>query len=185
MIPARTSHQRSAAAGDARHPASFSHFGVLDVLSSTTPRPARPGRSPQRRPWRAPWPCMPGAATTAMSSIAEERQRRRQGHGAATLRADGGRGRSHRCSSSTMLGHRLPSRASTSAREPHRRTALGAPAGPLGRERHWIQHLAGLATKPGEKYGPGACPSCENSRFLLTYRSLLALGGQWRIHESL
>jgi len=64
------------------------------------------------------------------SSIAEERQRRRRGHAAATLRADGGRGRSLRCSSSTMLGHRLPPRALISTHETHRRTALGDPAGP-------------------------------------------------------
>jgi len=37
---ARTSHQLPAAAGDAPHPTGFSHFGVLDVLSSTTPRPS-------------------------------------------------------------------------------------------------------------------------------------------------
>jgi len=92
--------------------------------------PARSGRGPQYRPLRAPWPRIPGAATMAMSSIAEERQRRSRGHGAATLRADGGRGRSLRCSSSKMLGHRLPPRALISAHEPHRRTALGAPAGP-------------------------------------------------------
>jgi len=94
-----------------------------------------------------------GAATTAMSSIAEERQRRRGGHAAATLRADGGRGRSLRCSSSTMLGHRLPPRTLTSAREPHRRAALGAPAGPLGRKPHWARHLADHATKAGEICG--------------------------------
>ena len=133
---ARPSHQLSATAGDAPHPAPFSHFGVLDVLSSTTPRPARPGRSPQRRPLRAPWPRIPGVTTTAMSSIAEERQRRRRGHAAATLRADRGRGRSLCCSSSTMPGHRLPPRALTSPREPHRRTTLGAPAGPLDRRPH-------------------------------------------------
>jgi len=79
----------------------------------------------------------------------------REGHkprsGAVTLRADGGRGRSRRCSSSTMLGHRLPPRALISAHEPHRRTALGTPAGPLGRKPHWARHLAALATKPGEK----------------------------------
>ena len=34
------SHQLSAAAGDAPHPAEFSRLGVLDVLSSTTPRPS-------------------------------------------------------------------------------------------------------------------------------------------------
>ncbi len=39
-----TSHRLSAAASDAPHPAVFSHFGVLDVLSSTTPRPS--GRKP-------------------------------------------------------------------------------------------------------------------------------------------
>jgi lipoate-protein ligase A len=37
---ARISHQLPAAAGDAPYPAGFSHFGVLDVLSSTTPRPS-------------------------------------------------------------------------------------------------------------------------------------------------
>ena len=47
--------------------------------------------------------------------------------GAVTLRADGGRGRSLRCSSSTMLGHRLPPRALISTHETHRRTALRDP----------------------------------------------------------
>jgi hypothetical protein len=41
---ARTSHQLSAAAGGAPHPAVFSRLGVLGVLSSTTPRPS--GRKP-------------------------------------------------------------------------------------------------------------------------------------------
>ncbi len=41
---ARTSHQLPAAAGDAPHPVVFSHFRVLDVLSSTTPLPS--GRKP-------------------------------------------------------------------------------------------------------------------------------------------
>ena len=50
-----------------------------------------------------------------------------------------------------MLGHRRPPRALTSAREPHRRTALGAPAGPHGQKLHWERHLAALATKDGEK----------------------------------
>jgi len=36
----RTSHQLPATAGDALHPAGFSRIGVLDVLSSTTPRPS-------------------------------------------------------------------------------------------------------------------------------------------------
>ena len=36
----RTSHQLSATDGDAPHPAVFSRLGVLDVLSSTTPRPS-------------------------------------------------------------------------------------------------------------------------------------------------
>jgi len=36
----RISHQLSAADSDAPHPAEFSHLGVLDVLSSTTPRPS-------------------------------------------------------------------------------------------------------------------------------------------------
>jgi hypothetical protein len=37
---ARISHQLPAAADDAPHPAVFSRLGVLDVLSSTTPRPS-------------------------------------------------------------------------------------------------------------------------------------------------
>ncbi len=37
---ARTSHQLSATAGDAQRPAVFSRLGVLDVLSSTPPRPS-------------------------------------------------------------------------------------------------------------------------------------------------
>ncbi len=44
---ARTSHQLSAAAGDAQHPAPFSRLGVLNVLSSTPPRPS------DRKPHRA------------------------------------------------------------------------------------------------------------------------------------
>ncbi len=39
------SHQLPATAVDAPHPAGFSRFGVLDVLSSTTPRPS--GRKPR------------------------------------------------------------------------------------------------------------------------------------------
>ena len=150
---ARIFHHVATTTRDMSQSASFAPIGVLDVLSSTTPRPARSGRGPQCRPLRAPWPRIPGAATTAMFSIAEERQRRSRGHAAATLWADGGRGRSLRCSSSTMLGHRLPPRALTSAREPHRRAALVAPAGPLGRKRHISRHLAGLATRRGEKSG--------------------------------
>ena len=41
----RTSHRLPAATADAPHPAGFSRFGVLDVPSSTPPRPARPGRA--------------------------------------------------------------------------------------------------------------------------------------------
>jgi flavin-dependent dehydrogenase len=43
---ARISHQLPATAVDAPHPARFSRIGVLDVLSSTTPRPS--GRKPSR-----------------------------------------------------------------------------------------------------------------------------------------
>ena len=149
--PACTSHQSPAAAADVPHPAAFSRFGVLDVLSSTTPRPARPGQGPEYRPLRAPWPWILGAVTTAISFISEERQRRSGGHGAATLRADGGRGRSLRCLSSKMHGHRLPPRALISAREPHRRTLLGTLAGPLSRKRRWARHLAALELKTDEK----------------------------------
>ena len=39
-ILARISHQFSAAAGDAQHPAVLSHLGVLNVRSSTLPRPS-------------------------------------------------------------------------------------------------------------------------------------------------
>jgi len=42
----RISHQLSAAASDTPHPAEFSRLGVLDVLSSTTPRP-----SDRKRRW--------------------------------------------------------------------------------------------------------------------------------------
>ena len=88
-------------------------------------------------------------------SIAEERERRRRGHAAATLRADGGRGRSLRCSSSMMLGHRLPPRALISARETHRRTALGDPAGPRGR---------GARTRGTLRRAFGACVSPPPAR---------------------
>jgi len=44
--PVRISHQLPATAVDAPHPAGFSRIGVLDVLSSTTPRPS--GRKPSR-----------------------------------------------------------------------------------------------------------------------------------------
>jgi hypothetical protein len=37
---ARIIHQLSAAGSDAPHPAALSHLGVLDVLSSTPPRPS-------------------------------------------------------------------------------------------------------------------------------------------------
>ncbi len=40
LYQARSSHQLSAAAGDARHPARLSHLRVLDVLSSTPARPS-------------------------------------------------------------------------------------------------------------------------------------------------
>ena len=43
-VPARTAHQSPAAAADAPHPAMFSPLGVLDVPSSTPPRPS--GRKP-------------------------------------------------------------------------------------------------------------------------------------------
>ena len=129
-----------------------------NVPQVRAPRPARSGWGPQYCPLRAPWVRILGAATTAMSFIAEERQRRSRGHAAATLWADGGRGRSLRCSSSTMLGHRLPPRALISTHETHRRTALGTPAEPLGREPHWARHLGALATKPGEICGPSVEP---------------------------
>ncbi len=45
-ILACISHQPSAAADDAQRSAVFSHLGVLDVPSSTTPRPS--GRKPRR-----------------------------------------------------------------------------------------------------------------------------------------
>ena len=129
----------------------FSPIGVLDVLSSTTPRPARPGRSPQCRPLRAPWPRILGAGTMAMSP-----HRR----GAATTktgpwrRNPPGRWGSRPISSLLVVDDArasTPPRALTSAREPHRRTALGAAAGSLGRKQHISQHLAALATGRGEK----------------------------------
>jgi len=150
LLPTRISHQLSAAACDAPHPAVFSRLGVLDGLSSTTPRPARPGRGPQRRPLRAPWPRILGAATTAMSF-----HRR----GAATTktgpwrRNPSGRWGSRPISSLLVVDDArasTPPRALTSVRGPRRRTALGDPAGPLGRKHHWARHLAALATRPHE-----------------------------------
>jgi len=149
----RISHQLSAAGADAPHPAVFSRLGVLDVPQVRAPRPRGPAGAPSVVRCVRHGSGFQAPRRRRCPSIAEERQRRRRGHAAATQRADGGRGRSLRCSSSKMLGHRLPSRASTSAREPHRRTALGAPAGPLGRKPHRARHLAALATKPGEICG--------------------------------
>jgi len=40
IVLAHISHQLSAAASDEQHPTGFSHLRVLDVLSSTTPRPS-------------------------------------------------------------------------------------------------------------------------------------------------
>ena len=148
---ARISHHVATAARDMPQSAAFSPIGVLDVLSSTTPRPARPGRNPRRRPLRAPWPRILGAATTAMSL-----HRR----GAATTktgpcrRNPSGRWGSRPISSLLVVDDArasTPPRALTSAREPHRRTAPGAPAGPLGRKRHISRHLAALATRRGKK----------------------------------
>jgi len=45
-VLARLSHRLSTTAGDAQHPAAFSQIGVLDVLSSTPPRP-----SDRKRRW--------------------------------------------------------------------------------------------------------------------------------------
>jgi hypothetical protein len=39
-VPARLSRQLSTTAGDVQHPAAFSQIEVLDVLSSTPPRPS-------------------------------------------------------------------------------------------------------------------------------------------------
>ena len=140
------SHQLSTAVGEPPHPAVLFHLQVLDLPSITPARPVRSGRAPQYHPLRAPWSRIQGPATTAMSFIAEEWERRRRDHAAATLRADGGRSRYLRCSSSTMHGHQLPPRALISPHEPHRRTALENPARPLGRKPHWARHLAALAT---------------------------------------
>jgi len=147
------SHHIATAARDMARSAVFSRLGVLDVLTSTTPRPGRPGRSPRCRPLRAPWPRIPGAVTTAMSL-----HRR----GAATTktgpwrRNPSGRWGSRPISSLLVVDD---ARASTSSSRldlgsrAHRRTALGAPAGPLGRKPNWARHLADLATKAGEKCG--------------------------------
>ncbi len=131
----------------------FSRLGLLDVPQVRAPRPRGPAGAPSivRRVRHGPGSKAP--RRRRCRSIAEERQRWKRGHAAATLRADGGRGRSPRCSSSMMLGHRLPPRALTSAHEPHRRTALVAPAGPPGRKPNCARHLAALATKPGEICG--------------------------------
>ncbi len=143
----------STTAGDAPHPAVFSHVGVLDVLSSTTPRPARPGRSPQGRPLRAPWPRLLGAATTAMFLHRRGVSTTKTG---PCRRNPSGRWGSRPISSLLVVDDArasTPPRALISTREPHRRTALGAPAGPLDRKPHRERHLANLATKPGQGCG--------------------------------
>ena len=147
------SHQLPATAGDAPHPAGFSRLGVLDVLSSTPPRPSRSGRSPQCRPLRAPWPRILGAATTAMSLHRRGTATTKTG---PCRRNPSGRWGSRPISSLLVVDDArasTPPRALTSTREPHRRTALGAPAGPLGPKHPWAQHLAALATKGGEICG--------------------------------
>jgi len=147
--------------------ATFSRFGVLDGLSSTTPRPARPGRSPQYRPLRAPWPRILGAATTAMSL-----HRR----GAATTKTEpwrrnpSGRWGSRPISTFLVVDDArasTPPLALISARGPHRRTAPGAAAGPLGRKRRISRHLAGLATRRGEICGLGREPGVHNLSSLM------------------
>jgi hypothetical protein len=131
----------------------FLASGCSTYCRVRAPRPTRPGRRPQRRPLRAPWTRILGAATTAMFL-----HRR----GAATTKAGPcrrnplGRWGSRPISALLVVDDArasTPPRALTSAREPHRRTALGTPAGPLGRKPRWAQHLAALATKPGEICG--------------------------------
>jgi hypothetical protein len=55
---ARTSHPLSAADGDAQHTAVLSHLRVLDVLSSTPPRPSN--RNPHRAQHLAALATKPG-----------------------------------------------------------------------------------------------------------------------------
>ena len=142
----RRAHRTRAGGGETQAPEAR-----RNVPQVRAPRPARPGQGPQRRPLRAPWVRIRGAATTAMSL-----HRR----GAATTktgpcrRNPSGRWGSRPISSLLVVDDArasTPPRALTSAREPHRRTALGAPAGPLGRKHRWARHLAALAMKPGEK----------------------------------
>jgi len=79
-------------------------------------------------------PCPP--ASSVACAMGADSRRRDDGDVPPSPRSgneEGGdmrRGRSLRCSSSTMLGHRLPPRALISTHETHRRTALGDPAGP-------------------------------------------------------
>ena len=129
----------------------FLASGCSTYCRVRAPRPTRPGRRPQRRPLRAPWTRILGAATTAMFL-----HRR----GAATTKTGTcrrnplGRWGSRPISALLVVDDArasTPPRALTSARESQRRTALGAPAGPLGRKPRWARHLAALATKPGEK----------------------------------
>src|SRR5437879_9439338 len=56
---------------------------------------------------RAQWPRILGGTREQCSFIVTEERRRRRGHSAATLRADGGCGRSRRRDSSAMNEHRL------------------------------------------------------------------------------
>ncbi len=91
-ILACISHQPSAAADDAQSSAGFSHFGVLDVPSSTTPRPS--GRKPRRAMHLADLAteageiCRPGISSKAPSTRYRYREARL----------------SHRCSSRGRRG---------------------------------------------------------------------------------
>ena len=167
------SHQLSAAVGYAPHPAGFSRLGVFDVLSITTPSPARPGRSPQRRPLRAPWPRTLGAATTAMSFHRRGEATTKTG---PWRRNPSGRWGSWPISALLVVDDArasTPPRALTSTREPRRRTALGAPAGPLGRKNHWVRHPAALATKAGEK--------CRLTNISISFLSAVRQWRPWQV----
>jgi hypothetical protein len=150
------SHQLSAAAVNLQQSAAFAPIGVLDVPQVRAPRLRGSARAPRVVRCVRHGSGFEAPRRRRCPTIAEERQRRRRGHAAATLRADGGRGRSLRCSSLTMLGHRLPPRALISTHETHRRTALGTRAEPLGRKLRISLQLPGLATKAGEICRQGA-----------------------------
>jgi len=156
-IPARISHQLSAAAGDTGHPAVFSRLGALDVPSSTPPSPleARPG------PPASSVACAMGPDSrrhddgdvppSPRSGNEEDGAMPPQPFGPMGVVADLFVARRRRCTGIEFL---LAPRSRLTS--PIGGRHWGSRAGPLGRKPHWAQRLAGLATKAGEICGLAA-----------------------------